>query len=72
MLFLISGVALIPVIFIAFLAGWLFLTNRIYPNVEICQIFYHSVEGAVVNYVSGKYQANREVQTSRLWMDFQK
>jgi dCTP deaminase len=44
---------------------------RIYPGVEVCQIFYHSVEGDVIDYKSGKYQANREVQTSRLWMDFQ-
>lgn len=43
---------------------------RIYAGVEICQIFYHSVEGEVVNYVSKKYQSNREVQTSRMWMDF--
>jgi len=44
---------------------------RIYPGVEVCQIFYHSVEGEVVKYTSGKYQANREIQTSRMWMDFQ-
>src|SRR5438045_9073483 len=42
---------------------------RIYPGVSICQIFYHSIEGEVMEYVSGKYQKNREVQTSRLWMD---
>lgn len=43
---------------------------RIYPNVEICQIFYHSVEGEIREYKSGKYQANEGIQTSRLWMDF--
>jgi dCTP deaminase len=43
---------------------------RVYAGVEICQIFYHAVEGDVVNYVSGKYQANKEVQSSRMWMDF--
>ena len=42
----------------------------IYTGVEICQIFYHTVEGDVVKYASGKYQLNTEVQTSRLWMDF--
>ena len=44
---------------------------RIYAGVEICQIFYHTVEGRVVEYTSGKYQKNQAVQTSRLWMDFQ-
>lgn len=43
---------------------------RIYAGVSICQIFYHTVEGSVQEYVSGKYQANRGVQASRLWMDF--
>jgi dCTP deaminase len=43
---------------------------RIYPDVQICQIFYHTVEGQVVDYKSGKYQHNTGVQTSRLWMDF--
>jgi dCTP deaminase len=43
---------------------------RVYAGVPICQIFYHTVEGEVVNYASGKYQKNREIQTSRLWMDF--
>jgi len=45
---------------------------RIYPDVQICQIFYHTVEGKVVEYKSGKYQHNTGVQTSRLWMDFKK
>ena len=43
---------------------------RVYAGVEICQIFYHAVEGTVVEYKSGKYQKNEGVQTSRLWMDF--
>jgi len=45
---------------------------RIYSGVEICQIFYHEIKGDVVNYKSGKYQGNREVQSSKLWMDFEK
>lgn len=45
---------------------------RIYAGVEICQIFYHSIEGAVMEYASGKYQGNKGIQTSRLWMDFNK
>jgi dCTP deaminase len=43
---------------------------RIYAGVQICQVFYHSIEGAVTEYLSGKYQKNKGVQTSRLWMDF--
>jgi dCTP deaminase len=45
---------------------------RIYAGVSICQIFYHTVQGEVVNYESGKYQRNGGIQTSRLWMDFNK
>lgn len=45
---------------------------RIYAGVEICQIFYHTVAGAVVPYKSGKYQKNAGIQTSRMWMDFEK
>lgn len=43
---------------------------RIYPNVSICQVFYHKVEGEIVEYKSGKYQGNSGVQTSRLFLDF--
>lgn len=43
---------------------------KIYAGVQICQIFYHAVEGELVEYRSGKYQNNREVQSSKLWMDF--
>jgi dCTP deaminase len=43
---------------------------RIYAGVPICQIFYHTVQGEVSPYVSGKYQKNGGIQTSRLWMDF--
>jgi len=43
---------------------------RIYPNVEICQIFYHEPRGEIVPYQSKKYQNNKEVQASKLWMDF--
>jgi dCTP deaminase len=50
---------------------------RIYPNVEICQIFYHTIEGAYEKYgegiyknKSGKYQSNTSVQASMLYKDF--
>jgi dCTP deaminase len=45
---------------------------RIYPNVEICQIYYHSIEGAYENYQSKKYQNNLGVQPSMLYKDFEK
>jgi len=45
---------------------------RIYPNVEICQIFYHSIEGDYDLYKSGKYQNNKGIQPSLLYKDFDK
>ncbi len=44
---------------------------RIYPNVEICQIYYHSIEGEYEAYKSGKYQNNTGVQPSLLYKDFE-
>lgn len=44
---------------------------RIYPGVEICQIYYHTIDGDYVPYKSGKYQGNHGVQPSMLWKDFQ-
>lgn len=43
---------------------------RIYPGVEICQIYYHTIDGEYVPYKSGKYQGNHGVQPSMLWKDF--
>lgn len=45
---------------------------KIYPEVEICQIYYHSVEGEYVKYISGKYQNNCGIQPSLLYKDFEK
>lgn len=45
---------------------------KIYPNVEICQIYYHSIEGEYEKYNSGKYQNNTSVQPSLLYRDFKK
>ncbi|NUM42822.1 MAG: dCTP deaminase, partial [Leptospiraceae bacterium] len=42
----------------------------VYPNVQICQIFYHTIEGEIVEYKSGKYQANQGIQPSLLYKDF--
>jgi len=44
---------------------------KIYPGVEICQIYYHSVEGEYDQYCSGKYQKNKGVQPSLLYKDFE-
>ena len=45
---------------------------KIYPSIEICQIFYHSVEGDYTPYQNGKYQGNKDIQTSMLYKDFEK
>jgi dCTP deaminase len=44
---------------------------RIYSGVEICQIYYHALEGSYEEYNSGKYQGNKGVQPSMLYKDFQ-
>ncbi len=43
---------------------------RIYPGVEICQIFYHTIEGDYFRYISNKYQNNTGIQASMLYKDF--
>ena len=42
---------------------------RIYPGVPICQIFYHEITGAIVEYDSDKYQNNRDIQPSLLFKE---
>lgn len=44
---------------------------RIYPNVEICQIYYHTALGEITPY-QGKYQGNNDIQASMLYKDFYK
>jgi dCTP deaminase len=44
---------------------------RIYPFIEICQIFYHTIEGEFTRYSSNKYQNNRGIQPSMLYKDFE-
>lgn len=43
----------------------------IYPNIDICQIYYHTIEGEYEKYDS-KYQGNKGIQTSKLWRELQK
>ncbi len=43
----------------------------IYPKIEICQIYYHEISPDHEEYAKGKYQGNREIQTSMLYKDFE-
>jgi len=45
---------------------------RIYPMVEICQIYYHTIHGAFERYRKGKYQNNEGIQPSLMYRDFDK
>lgn len=44
---------------------------RIYPGIEIAQIFYHTIEGDFERYQSDKYQNNEGIQPSLLYKEFQ-
>jgi len=44
---------------------------RIYADTEICQIYYHSIQGEYEAYKSGKYQDNKGVQPSLMYKDFE-
>lgn len=44
---------------------------RIYPNVQICQIYYHDILGEYDLYSSGKYQHNKGIQPSLMYKDFE-
>jgi dCTP deaminase len=43
---------------------------KIYPNVDICQIYYHTIKGDYELYKSGKYQNNSGIQPSLMYKDF--
>jgi dCTP deaminase len=43
----------------------------IYPNVDICQIYYHTIDGAYDLYNSEKYQNNTGIQPSLMFKDFE-
>ena len=42
---------------------------RIYPGVQICQIFYHQIVGKIQEYVSDKYQDNSDIQPSLMYKE---
>ncbi|HEY5562995.1 MAG TPA: dCTP deaminase [Clostridiaceae bacterium] len=44
---------------------------RIYAGIEICQIYYHTIQGDFDMYKSGKYQNNVGIQPSLLFKDFE-
>jgi dCTP deaminase len=43
---------------------------KIYAGVEICQLFYHTIDGDYDTYSKGKYQKNSGIQTSKLYEEF--
>ncbi|NLO85063.1 MAG: dCTP deaminase [Clostridiales bacterium] len=44
---------------------------KIYPMIEICQIYYHSIQGELSPYNNGKYQNNTGIQPSLMHRDFE-
>lgn len=44
---------------------------KIYPFVEICQLYFHTIEGEFKEYSSKKYQNNKGIQPSLLYKDFE-
>lgn len=42
---------------------------KIYPFIEVCQIYYHTIEGEFEKYSSKKYQNNKGIQPSLLYKD---
>lgn len=43
---------------------------KIYPYIEMCQIYYYPIQGDYDLYTSKKYQNNNGIQPSKLYMDF--
>ena len=41
-----------------------------YPEVEVCQIYFHDIQGEFTTYQNGKYQNNEGIQASKLYQDF--
>lgn len=42
----------------------------VYPMIEICQVYYHTIKGEYELYENGKYQNNKVIQPSMLYKDF--
>jgi len=43
----------------------------VYPDAQICQIYFHTIEGDYDLYRSGKYQNNTGIQPSLMYQDFE-
>ena len=43
---------------------------RIYPDVQIAQIYYHTITEPYERYTKGKYQNNQGIQPSMLYKEF--
>lgn len=41
----------------------------IYPNIDICQIYYHAIIGEVLTKYQGKYQDSQDVITSQIYQE---
>ena len=44
---------------------------KIYPMIEICQIYYQEISGEPMNYDKGKYQKNNGIQPSMIHREFE-
>ena len=44
---------------------------RVYPGMELCQIFYQTLEGEILDRYDGKYQGSREVVESRIYREME-
>ena len=44
---------------------------KIYSGVEVCQMYFHTLEGGYEDYSGGKYQENNGIQESMLYKDFE-
>ncbi|AQU78997.1 dCTP deaminase [Planococcus faecalis] len=43
---------------------------KIYAGVEVCQIYYHHLDGEFLPYLNGKYNGNTGIQASKLFEEF--
>lgn len=44
---------------------------RVYPGMELCQIFYQAVEGEILDRYDGKYQGSRNVIESKIYREME-
>lgn len=43
---------------------------RVYPGMEICQIYYQTTTGEILSQYHGKYQGSRDVVASRIYQEW--